>query len=287
MAGAGFYLRGACHGRPARARASTSAATAASTSAAARQAREREAQHGRPVVDADRLQRRAGPGGARRAGRAGGREHAARLERVQQRLGRQAREGERGDVRRARRARHRRAHAGHDGGQRAERRLLEAIAQGGDAFLGAVLDGGARQRARPRRSRPAPAGSRCRRAGPRSWPPPTHSGASRAPGAQPQRARAARSVQLVRGERDAVGAQRARRAGAPGRTPARRRRADGGRLRSPAAPAGGRRPRSGWRVPSSLFTSISATTAVSGRTAAAIASALTTPLRSGATTSSA
>ena len=101
----------------------------ASTSASVGRRDEREAQHAGAVVDADRLQRRAGAGGARRAGRAGRREHAARLERVQQRLGGQAGEGERGDVRRARRTRDRRAHARDDGGERGQRRLLEAIAQ--------------------------------------------------------------------------------------------------------------------------------------------------------------
>ena len=166
---------------------------------------------------------------------------------------------------------HGRARARDDGGQRAERRLLEAIAQRGD---------------RAPRRRPATA-SRASVAAtpnptsagrfslpprrPRSWPPPTQSGATPGARAQPQRARAPRAVQLVRGD-----ARRCRRparagAGARGRTPARRRRAGGGACGRRAARAGGRCRRRAARVPSSLFTSISATTAVSGRTAAATA----------------
>ena len=70
-----------------------------------RRAREREAQHGRPIVDADGLEHGAGAARARGAGGPGRAVDVARLERVQERLGGQAGEGERRDVRRARRAR--------------------------------------------------------------------------------------------------------------------------------------------------------------------------------------
>ena len=69
-----------------------------------RLARQRQPQHARPVVEADRLERRARARRLRRAGRPGGGLDAASLERVEQRLGRQAGERQRGDVRRARRA---------------------------------------------------------------------------------------------------------------------------------------------------------------------------------------
>ena len=288
----GFYLRGAAGCQRRRATAASSraasrrAATAASTSASDGQAREREAQHGRPVVDADRLQRRAGSGGARRASRTGRREHAARLEGVQQRLGGQAREGERRDVRRARHPRDRRAHARDDGGQRAERRLLEAIAEGGDAFLDAGLDGVARLPrgdAEPDDRRQVLAAAAEAALLPAADPEGRHP----CPGAQPQGARAPRAVQLVRGDGDAVRAQRARPQACQAE-PLHGVDVQMGALAVTGRPEpAGAKSATGCRVPSSLFTSISATTAVSGRTAAATASALTTPWASGATTSSA
>ena len=149
----------------------------------------------------------AGAGGLRGAGRAGRGEHAARLERVQQRLGRQPGKRQRGDVRRARRAGHRRPRA-RDGAPAPAAPPADRAAPPRPRRPRRRAPGAP---ARPRaRTRPAPAGSRCRRARPRSWPPPTQSGASRAPG-RTQSAPAPRGpCSLCAGERERVGAQRAR-----------------------------------------------------------------------------
>ena len=264
----GFYLRGppgasAVRGPSSRA-ASTRAATAASTAASVGQAREREAQHGRPVVDADRLQRRAGAGGARRAGRPGRREHAARLEGVQQRLGGQAREGERRDVRRARRPRS--PSGARPGRRRPARRapLARSDRAGRRRAPRRRPSGRARQPRGERRSRRAPGRFSLPPRRPRSCPPPTQRGASRAPGRSHSAPAPRGPCSLCAESGDAVRAQRAR----PQARQAERLHGvdvQVGALRSPR-PAPSRRAISatGCRVPSSLFTSITATTAVSG-----------------------
>ena len=91
-----------------------------------------------------------------------------------------------------------------------------------------------RRRARSAASpRPAAPGASCvPPRSPRCWPPPTHSGSSVAPVAQPQRADALGAVQLVAGDRDRVGAERVRRRARPCRAPARRRRGCGSRARA-------------------------------------------------------
>ena len=249
-----------------------------------RLAREREAQHAGAVVDADRLQASAGAARPRRAGRAGRGEHAARLQRVQQRLGRQPRERQRGDVRRARRAGDRRARRpGPPASAAASSRSRSAATR----RVGAGVERPPGER-RPRaRTRPAPAGSRCRRARPRSWPPPTHSGSSRAPG-RTQSAPAPCGPWSLCAESASESAPSARGAQAQ--------EAEGlhgvdVQVRARAGPRAATRRAAraisaiGCTVPSSLWTSMTATTAVSGRTAATTASARTTPSASGATTS--
>ena len=102
------------------------------------------------------------------------------------------------------------------------RRVTVAAAASGARPSAARLQGVAQRRHRrgaPGRGRGAPArgaGRSPRRPGtfsvpersPRSWPPPSHSGASARARSQPQRADALGAVQLVRGERERVGAQR-------------------------------------------------------------------------------
>ena len=201
-----------------------------------------------------------GPAVLRGAGRAGRDEHAARLERVQQRLGRQPGERQRDDVRRARRAGHRRA--------RARRR---PPARPPPADRAAPPRASRRRRRAP--AAPARPRARTRRsAGRFSVPPrrpallaaadPERLEARARP--QPERAGAARPVQLVRGERERVGAERAR---AQAQQAERLHRVDV-QVRAPRRRAGVRAARAisaiGCTVPSSFCTSITATTAVSG-----------------------
>ena len=145
-----------------------------------RVARQRKSQHAGAVVDANRLQGRAGAGRARGAGRAGGGQHAARLERVQQRLGREPRERQRGDVR-ARAAR--RSPSGGAPGTAAPAPPASSRSRSGADRLGAAGVERSPAPARPpARTRRSPAGSRSPPRSPRSWPPPTQSGSRRAPG---------------------------------------------------------------------------------------------------------
>ena len=188
--------------------ASRSAATAPSTSAGGGLAGEREAQHGRLVVGADRLQHVVGAARARRAGRPRRRVDPARLQRVQHRLGGQPRERQRADVGHARRAGHRRLRLGEaaEVGQRRQHLALQPIALAAHAIRDLRVALGGDQLGGDAQADP-PGQVLGPRAQPALLPPavPQRREAHARP--HPERAGPLRPVELVAGQRQRVGAQ--------------------------------------------------------------------------------
>ena len=247
--------------------ASRSAATAPSTSACVVSRDSEKRSTAGAVVDADRLQGRAGAGRARGAGRAGRGETPRASSACSSGSAGQPRERQRGDVRRARRAGHRRRASATAASAPTRSRRSRCVA----TRLGAA---GLERRRASAAARPSPtiAGRfSVPPRSPRSWPPPTQSGSRRAPG-RTQSAPAPRGPCSL--WRESASCRRRARAdaGAGGRTPARRRRA-GAAGAAIGARAGGRSRRSAGPCRSRCCTSMTATTAVSGRTAAATSSA--------------
>ena len=264
--------------------ASRSATTAPSTSAAVVSRLSEKRSTAALVVDADRLEHVVRAARPRRAGRARRGIDPARLQRVQHRLGGQPRERQRADVRHARRAAHRRLRLG-EGAQVRERRqhlALQSIPLAAHAIRRVRVAVGGDQARRPRPGRRTRAGSR--------FPNAARALAGRrptaAPGARPAASRA-RPSPLARGT---CGPRwpACRRPGSPrvaGRNPIActpstcrcgRCGCSGALRASPCAISA-----IGWMVPSSLLTSMTATTAVSGRTAATTSTAATTPEAAG------
>ena len=156
--GAGFYLSSRA--------ASTRAATAASASAVRRVARKRETQHGRAVVDSDRLQRGAG---ARRCAtrRPSRRTRARRAPRARAAAARRAGPGTRA-TRCAARAGRPSPSGGRPGttpASASSAACSKRSRRAATCVLDAVLHGGARQARGDAEPDQARAGSRCRRAG--------------------------------------------------------------------------------------------------------------------------
>jgi hypothetical protein len=205
---------------------------------------------------------------------------------VQQRLGGQAGERERRDVRGAWRAGHREPRAGDDRGDRGDRRLLETIAQRRDLGLGAGLDGGAGQ---PGGDAEAGQGRQVLAAAAQ----PALLTTADPDRVDPRAPRAATARPRPRGpcslcaDTATLSAPSARGRSRESPNPCTASTCKCGRLRSPTGPSSRAMSAIGCCVPSSLFTSINATTAYRDVRAAATASAHTTPFAAGATTSSA